>query len=97
MEVDPTMPKDLDFHGVRRELLRYERMVDRRVRKHAKQSTSVDQQVVAVESAQAELVKRRAAADETQAQIKGYRDTIATLTARQGALATACPHGRCRH
>ena len=44
--------------------------------------------MVAVELAQAELAMRRAAADETQAQTKGYRDTIATLTARQAALAT---------
>ena len=29
LEDNPTIPEDLDYHGVRRELFRYERMVER--------------------------------------------------------------------
>ena len=56
LELNPTNPEELDHPSVRREILRYERLVERRGERHARKTAVVDKQIELAAAGQAELV-----------------------------------------
>ena len=56
-EQNPPLPEVLDYQGVRREILRFERLVERREKRLVKENSEVEKQLGVVAAAQADLVR----------------------------------------
>ena len=85
--LDPTIPEDLDYDGVRRSLVKCERVLERRSKRHLNELASVEAKQQMIVTHQAELAVLQATADATLAEMQVCKDTIAELSDRQAAMA----------
>ena len=85
---NPTFPEEMDYDDVKRELLRHERFLQRRKKRHASELSAVAEQQEVLEKNKAQLVCLQATADDTNAEIHEHSATIANLTNRQAELSS---------
>ena len=87
VEVDPTIPEEMCYDEVRRSLARYERVLERRTKRHGHEVAAVEDQQQLIATRQSVFVHIQSTADTTLAEMQEIRATIAQLTDWQAALA----------
>ena len=80
--LDPTIPEDLDYEGVRNLLVKFERVAQRRTKRHLNELAAVEAKQREIASQQAEFVVLQATADATLAEVQVCKDTLAELSDR---------------
>lgn len=87
---NPTLPEDLDYEAVQKEVRKYQRLLHRRQTRYSKQRQAIDDKEAYIAEQQAELVTLHVAADSTKADIQGFSCTLEDLHRRSTELAAQC-------
>ena len=85
-DLNPTLPEDLDYDNIRRMMLRFERLLQRRTKRHASELAAVADMQQLIAAQQAELVTLQSTADSTFHEMQGFKDSIAELSERQASM-----------
>ena len=87
VEVDPAILEEMTYEEVRKSLMKYERLLERRSKRQGHELAAVADQKQLIATQQAALVQLESIADSTLAEVQEIKATIAQLTGRQAALA----------
>ena len=86
-DTNMTIPEDLDYEAIRRQVWKVDRVIERRLKRHATEAAAVESQQALVLEHAAVLQERQAKAEKTAEEIASLRATAASLSQRQAALA----------
>ena len=87
IELDPTLPEEMGYEDVRVALVKFERVLQRRTRRHKNEMERVVEKQKLIDSHQAELILLQSTADATMAEMQDCKASIAELSERQATLA----------
>ena len=76
-QANPSLLEKMDHEMVRRATHRYERLLQRRAKRHSFEFAVVEDMQQTISARQVELVALQATADATAAEMQGFKDTVA--------------------